>query len=226
MADALVKETEQQGVVEVKEKEALFSKKNRKLITDPLNDDNPITVQVLGICSALAVTVSMKNALVMTLAVVFVLAFSNLTVSVIRNGIPPRIRMIVQLVIIATLVTIVNEVLKTYSFSAYKELSVYIGLIITNCIVMGRLEAFAMGNGPWKSFLDGLGNAAGYGIILLIVAFFREFLGTGKIFGFEILADSWYPDNGILIMPVSAMFLVGILVWAHRAWNRRLVDIS
>lgn len=223
MAETLESQIEE--VVVVKEKEPLFSKKNRKLITDPLNDDNPITVQVLGICSALAVTVSMMNALVMTLAVAFVLAFSNLTISLIRRSIPPRIRMIVQLVVIAALVTVVNEVLKTYQFSAYKQLSVYIGLIITNCIIMGRLEAFAMGNGPWKSLLDGIGNAAGYGVILLIIAFFRELFGSGSVFGFTLLGD-WYPKNGLLVMPVSAMFLIGILIWVHRAWNNKLVDIS
>jgi len=223
MAEVIDSQVEE--VVVVKEKDPLFSKKNRKLITDPLNDDNPITVQVLGICSALAVSVSMMNAMVMTIAVLFVLAFSNLTTSLIRNFIPPRIRMIVQLVIIATLVTVVNEVLKTYQFGAYKQLSVYIGLIITNCIIMGRLEAFAMGNGPWKSMLDGIGNGLGYGVILLIIAFFRELFGSGTVFGFEILGD-WYPKNGLLVMPVSAMFLIGLLIWVHRAWNKKLVDIS
>lgn len=218
-------EVKEQEVKEVKAKEPLFGAKNRRLITDPLDDDNPITVQVLGICSALAVSVSMKNALVMTLAVGFVIAFSNLIISLIRNAIPPRIRMIVQLVVIATLVTIVNEVLKTYSFAAYKELSVYIGLIITNCIVMGRLEAFAMGNGPWRSFLDGLGNMLGYGVILMLVAFVREFFGTGKLFDKQILGD-WYPSNGFLIMPVSAMFIIGLIIWIQRARNKKLVDIS
>lgn len=218
-------EVKEQEVKEVKAKEPLFGAKNRRLITDPLDDDNPITVQVLGICSALAVSVSMKNALVMTLAVGFVIAFSNLIISLIRNAIPPRIRMIVQLVVIATLVTIVNEVLKTYSFAAYKELSVYIGLIITNCIVMGRLEAFAMGNGPWRSFLDGLGNMLGYGVILMAVAFVREFFGTGKLFDKQILGD-WYPSNGFLIMPVSAMFIIGLIIWIQRARNKKLVDIS
>lgn len=211
--------------VEVKEKEPLFSKKNRRLITDPLNDDNPITVQVLGICSALAVTVSMKNALIMTVAVMFVLSAANVIIAAIRSWIPPRIRMIVQLVVIATLVTIVSEILKTFSFTAYKELSVYIGLIITNCIVMGRLEAFAMGNKPWQSFLDGIGNAAGYGVILLAVAFFRELFGTGKLFGLTILGE-WYEPNGLMVMSVSAMFLVGVYIWIQRSMNKKLVDIS
>ncbi len=211
--------------VAVKEKEPLFSKKNRRLITDPLNDDNPITVQVLGICSALAVTVSMKNALIMTIAVAFVVAMANVTISALRNLIPPRIRMIVQLVVIATLVTIVSEVLKTFSFDAYKELSVYIGLIITNCIVMGRLEAFAMGNKPWQSFLDGIGNALGYGVILLLVAFFRELFGTGKLFGAQIFGD-WYVPNGLMVMPASAIFLVGIIIWIQRSMKKELIDIS
>lgn len=221
---AEVKEQEVQEV-EVKEKEPLFSKKNRRLITDPLNDDNPITVQVLGICSALAVTVSVKNALIMTLSVIFVLSAANVTISVLRKWIPPRIRMIVQLVVIATLVTIVSEVLKTFSFSAYKELSVYIGLIITNCIVMGRLEAFASSNKPWQSLLDGFGNAAGYGVILIIVAFFRELFGSGTLLGFQIFGD-WYEPNGLMVMSVSAMFLVGIIIWVQRSWRKELVDIS
>ena len=219
---AEVKELEVQEV-EVKEKEPLFSKKNRRLITDPLNDDNPITVQVLGICSALAVTVSVKNALIMTLSVIFVLCAANVTISVIRNWIPGRIRMIVQLVVIATLVTIVSEVLKTFSFSAYKELSVYIGLIITNCIVMGRLEAFASSNKPWQSFLDGFGNAAGYGVILIIVAFFRELFGSGRLMGYTIFGD-WYEPNGLMVMSVSAMFLVGIIIWIQRSRNKKLIE--
>jgi len=182
-------------------------------------------VLVLGICSALAVTVSMKNALVMTLAVIFVMALANVIVAVMRNAIPNRIRMIVQLVVIAALVTIVSEFLKAYDFASFKELSVYIGLIITNCIVMGRLEAFAMGNSPWKSFLDGVGNGLGYGVILIIVAFFREVLGKGTLLGIQVLPDSYEP-NGLLVMPVSAMFLVGLLIWIQRAWKKQLVDIS
>lgn len=221
---AEVKEQEIQEV-EVKEKEPLLSKKNRRLVTDPLNDDNPITVQVLGICSALAVTVSLTNALVMSLSVIFVVCASNVAVSLLRKWIPNRIRMIVQLVVIATLVTIVSETLKTYSFSAYKELSVYIGLIITNCIVMGRLEAFASSNKPWQSLLDGLGNSFGYAIILIIVAFFRELFGSGSLFGFQILGD-WYEPNGLMVMSVSAMFILGLLIWVQRTWRKELVDIS
>ncbi|MCJ7758521.1 MAG: NADH:ubiquinone reductase (Na(+)-transporting) subunit D, partial [Gillisia sp.] len=167
-----------------KEKEHFLSKKNRKLLSDPLNDDNPITVQVLGICSALAITVQLEPAIVMALAVTAVLAFSNMIISLIRNLIPNRIRIIVQLVIVASLVVLVDQVLKAYAYDVSKQLSVFVGLIITNCIIMGRLEAFALANGVYKSFLDGIGNAAGYGLILVIVAFFRELLGSGKLFGF------------------------------------------
>ena len=175
-------------VAVVEKKEALkFGKKERKLLTDPLDDNNPITVQVLGICSALAVTTGMKNAAVMAVAVVFVCLFANVITSALRKSIPKQVRMIVQLVIIATLVTVVELVLKAYAFESYKQLSVFIGLIITNCIVMGRLEAFAMANRPYESALDGLGNGIGYGIILLIVAFFREFFGKGEIFGAKII---------------------------------------
>jgi len=225
MSDSTTEQVKEVVVQPIEPKEALFSKKNRRLITDPLNDNNPITVQVLGICSALAVTVSMKNALIMSVAVVFVMALANLIISLLRKAVPSRIRMIVQLVVIATLVTIVGEVLKAYQFPAYKELSIYIGLIITNCIVMGRLEAFAMGNKPWQSFLDGVGNAMGYGAILLLVAFFREFFGKGELFGAKILGD-WYEPNGLMVMSVSAMFLCGAIIWAQRAWRKNLIDIS
>ncbi|WP_461533309.1 NADH:ubiquinone reductase (Na(+)-transporting) subunit D [Sinomicrobium sp.] len=219
------------------EKEPLFSKKNRKLVTDPLNDDNPITVQVLGICSALAITVQLKPALVMALAVMAVVALSNVVVSLIRNIIPNRIRIIVQLVVVAALVILVDQVLKAYSYEVSKQLSVFVGLIITNCIVMGRLEAFALGNGPWKSFLDGIGNAAGYGIILIIVAFFRELLGSGKLFGMEILghkgvtlAESTglyalgYENNGFMLLPPMALIIVGIIIWVQRSRNRKLIE--
>ena len=215
--------------LQVKEpKEALFSKNNRKILKDPLDDNNPITVQVLGICSALAVSGKVYNAVVMTIAVIFVLALANLTISILRKGIPNQIRMIVQLVVIATLVTIVREVLHAFAFSAYTELSVYVGLIITNCIIMGRLEAFAMANSPWKALLDGIGNGIGYGAILILVAVVRELFGAGAFFGipvFEKLGIA-YPTNGILLVPVSAMFLIGIFVWIHRSWNKSLVDIS
>ena len=169
------------------EKEPLFSKQNRALLTDPLDDNNPISVQVLGICSALAITVQLKPALVMSIAVLFVVIASNVIVSLIRNLIPGRIRIIVQLLIVASLVILVDQILKAYAYDVSKELSVFVGLIITNCIVMGRLEAFALANGPWKSFLDGVGNGAGYALILVLVAFFRELLGSGKLFGFEVL---------------------------------------
>ncbi len=217
-----------------------FGKKERKLLTDPLNDNNPITVQVLGICSALAVTTGMKNAAVMAVAVVFVCLFANVFTSMLRNAIPKQVRMIVQLVIIATLVTVVELTLKAVAFESYKSLSVFIGLIITNCIVMGRLEAFAMGNRPYESALDGLGNGFGYGIILLIVAFFREFFGKGELFGAKILGASpeymintaesswlgWYQGNNLMVLFPSAMFVIAVLIWAHRAWNPKLVDVS
>ncbi|MDX1476504.1 MAG: NADH:ubiquinone reductase (Na(+)-transporting) subunit D [Saprospiraceae bacterium] len=229
----------------VKQKVEIFGKKERRLITDPLNDNNPITVQVLGICSALAVTTLVFPSLVMTVAVIFVLAFSNLITSLLRKGIPKQVRMIVQLVIIATLVTVVELTLKAFNFDVYKKLSVFIGLIITNCIIMGRLEAFAMANKPWKSFLDGVGNALGYGAILLIVAFFREVFGKGTLFagtGIEMkiigpAADywidttqsamfAWYAPNNLMVLPAAAMFIIGILIWIQRGYNRKLVDIS
>ena len=172
-----------------KEREPLFSKKNRKLLSDPMDDNNPITVQVLGICSALAITVQLKPALVMSISVMAVMAASNVIISVLRNLIPNRIRIIVQLVVVAAMVILVDQILRAYAYDVSKELSIFIGLIITNCIVMGRLEAFALGNGVWKSFLDGIGNAAGYGFILILVAFFRELLGSGKLFGYQVIPD-------------------------------------
>lgn len=212
---------------ELEKKEAAFAfgKKERKLLTDPLNDNNPITVQVLGICSALAVTTLLDKALVMSIAVVFVCAFSNLIISVLRRSIPKSVRMIVQLVAIAFLVTVVELVLKAVNYPIYVELSVFIGLIITNCIIMGRLEAFAMANGPWKSFLDGIGNGIGYGIILIIVAAIRELFGKGSLLGYQILGD-WYTPNGLMVLFPSAMFVIGILIWIHRSWNRSLIDVS
>jgi Na+-transporting NADH:ubiquinone oxidoreductase subunit D len=212
-------------MAEVAQQSSLLGKKERKLLTDPLDDNNPITVQVLGICSALAVTAAMKPSFVMAVAVVFVCAFSNLIISLLRKSIPGRIRMIVQLVVIAFLVTIVEQVLKAYQFDLYKQLSVYIGLIITNCIIMGRLEAFAMGNKPWQSFLDGLGNGIGYGVILLAVAFFRELFGKGELFGATIFGD-WYIGNGLMVTPPAAMFLIGIMIWVQRSRNKALIDIS
>jgi len=214
-------------ITKVAEKEAAFAfgKKERKLLTDPLNDNNPITVQVLGICSALAVTTKVDASFVMAIAVVFVCAFANLIISVLRNSIPKSVRMIVQLVAIATLVTIVELVLKAVNYPVFTELSVFIGLIITNCIVMGRLEAFAMANGPWKSFLDGIGNGIGYGIILIVVAAIRELFGKGTFYNIQILGD-WYTPNGLMVLFPSAMFVIGILIWIHRSWNRDLIDVS
>jgi Na+-transporting NADH:ubiquinone oxidoreductase subunit D len=211
-----------------KKSESLFSKKNRALLSDPLDDNNPITVQVLGICSALAITVQLKPALVMTLSVVFVMGASNVIISILRNLIPNRIRIIVQLVVIASLVALVEQVLKAFSYDVYKELSIFIGLIITNCIVMGRLEAFALGNGVWKSFLDGIGNAAGYGIILIIVAFFRELLGSGKLLGYQVIPDfiyaMGYENNGLMLLSPMALITVGIMIWIQRSRNRKLIE--
>jgi len=219
------------------EKEALFSPKNKRLIFDPLNDDNPITVQVLGICSALAITVQLKPAIVMSVAVLFVVVMSNVIVSLLRNMIPSRIRIIVQLVIVAGLVILVDLILKAYLYDVSKELSVFVGLIITNCIIMGRLEAFALGNGPWKSFLDGIGNAGGYAIILIVVAFFRELLGSGKLLGYEILGhkgktllDSTglyqygYENNGFMLLSPMALIALGIYIWVQRSKNRKLIE--
>ncbi len=224
-------------------KEGLLSKKNRKLVTDPFSDNNPITVQVLGICSALAVTSKLDKAIVMSIAVIAVTALANVTISSLRKMIPPQIRMIVQLVVIASLVTLVREVLHAFSFNMYKELSVYIGLIITNCIVMGRLEAFAMANKPYQSLLDGIGNGLGYGAILIAVAFFRELFGMGTLMGWPVMeyffvGVNWvrdlfgasnpiaYTPNGVMVMPAAAMFLIGIFIWIQRSWNKSLVDIS
>ncbi len=210
-------------------KEALFSKKNRKLISDPLNDNNPITVQVLGVCSALAITVQLKPAIVMALSVLAVLSVANVIISLLRNLIPSRIRIIVQLIVIATLVILVDEVLEAYVYDVSKELSVFVGLIITNCIIMGRLEAFGMANGPWKSFLDGLGNAFGYGWILIVVAFFRELLGSGTLYGYPVfeklgLYNYGYENNGMMILPPMALITVGILIWIQRTKNTKLIE--
>ena len=184
--------------------EPIFSKKNRKLLSDPLDDNNPITVQVLGICSALAITVQLKPAIVMTMSVIFVMAASNVIISILRNLIPNRIRIIVFLVVISSLVALVDQFLKAYAYDVSKELSIFIGLIVTNCIVMGRLEAFALGNGVWKSFLDGIGNAIGYGIILILVAFFRELLGSGNLMGYQVIPDfiyeMGYENNGLMLL--------------------------
>ncbi|MEP6596715.1 MAG: NADH:ubiquinone reductase (Na(+)-transporting) subunit D [Ginsengibacter sp.] len=215
--------------VKVKEpKERLFSTANKKLLKDPLNDSNPITVQVLGICSALAVTVQMKPSIVMALSVMVVTAFSSLVISSIRNFIPDRIRIIVQLVIVAALVILVDQVLKAFVYDVSKQLSVFVGLIITNCIVMGRLEAFAMANKPWPSFLDGIGNGLGYGLILVVVSAIREFFGSGKLMGFQLVPDSFYKagyfNNGLTILPPMALIIVGILIWIQRSKNPKLIE--
>jgi Na+-transporting NADH:ubiquinone oxidoreductase subunit D len=205
-----------------------MSAENKKVLTTPIFDNNPIALQVLGICSALAVTSSMKNALVMTLAVVFVTAFSNLFISILRNHIPKRVRIIVQMAIIASLVIVVDQVLKAFSYQLSKELSVFVGLIITNCIVMGRAEAFAMKEKPGVSFLDGIGNGLGYGFILVTVAFFRELFGFGTLFGIEILPliqnGGWYQANGLLVLPFSSFFIIGLIIWAVRQWKPEQVE--
>ncbi|MCW0481141.1 NADH:ubiquinone reductase (Na(+)-transporting) subunit D [Gaoshiqia sediminis] len=213
------------------DREPLFSKKNLGLLSNPLNSSNPITVQVLGICSALAVTAQLKPAVVMSISVIAVLAFANVIISLLRNTIPNRIRIIVQLVVIAALVILVDQVLKAFVYDVSKQLSVFVGLIITNCILMGRLEAFALGNKPWPSFLDGLGNGAGYGAILVIVGFFRELLGSGSIFGFKLIPESWYivnggfySNNGMMILPPMALITVGVIIWVQRSKNRKLIE--
>lgn len=212
------------AIEEVKVKapsEPLFSKKNRKLVSNPLDADNPITVQVLGICSALAVTVQMKPTLVMCIAVFAVLAASSVSISLLRNTIPGRIRIIVQLGVVASLVAVVDQVLQAYAYDVSKQLSVFVGLIITNCIVMGRLEAFALGNKPWPSFLDAAGNALGYSAILMSVAFVRELLGSGSVFGLKVFeaAGLNYGGNGVLVTPAGACIVLGLLIWAQRARN-------
>jgi Na+-transporting NADH:ubiquinone oxidoreductase subunit D len=219
--------------------EPLFSKKNRKLVTDPLSDNNPITVQVLGVCSALAITVQVEQAVVMSAAVIFVVALGNVVISLLRNLIPGRIRIIVQLVTAASLVIIVNQILMAYVPDVSAKLSVFVGLIITNCIIMGRFEAFAMGNKPWPSFLDGLGNAAGYAIILLIVSIFRELLGSGSLYGIPILGSPipvegypngtglfnlGYMNNNLMVLPPMALIIVGVLIWIQRSRNKNLIE--
>ncbi|MBK8080783.1 MAG: NADH:ubiquinone reductase (Na(+)-transporting) subunit D [Saprospiraceae bacterium] len=217
-----------------------FGKAEKKLITDPISDNNPITIQVLGVCSALAVTTLVSKALVMGVAVIFVTAFSNLFTSMLREYIPKSVRMIVQLVIIAFLVTVVELILKAVNYPIWKELSVFIGLIITNCILMGRLEAFAMANKPWRSFLDGIGNGLGYSIILIMIAVVRELFGKGSLLDYKIIGPtaeyavntssiswlSWYAPNNLLILSPAAMFIIAIIIWVQRSRNPKLVDIS
>jgi len=204
-----------------KRSEPLFSKKNKKLITNPLDIDNPITVQVLGVCSALAVTTQLKPAFIMSLSLLVVTACSNVAISAMRNSIPSRIRIIVQLAVVSLWVTLVNELLKAYVYDVSKQLAVFVGLIITNCIVMGRLEAYAMSNKPWPSFLDGVGNGLGYGLILMAVAFFRELLGSGALFGYKIFdaAGLHYQGNGLMLLPAGACIIVGIVIWVQRSIN-------
>ncbi|HSI75325.1 MAG TPA: NADH:ubiquinone reductase (Na(+)-transporting) subunit D [Lunatimonas sp.] len=218
-------ETAEKVVEEKKDVEALLSKRRKKLITDPLVDDNPITIQVLGICSALAVTTQLQPTMIMALSVIFVIVMANLVISVLRNKIPSRVRIIVQLAIVATLVTLVNEVLKAFAYDMYKELSVFVGLIITNCIVMGRLEAYAMGNKPYDAILDGFGSGLGYSWIILAVAFFRELLGSGSLFGVPIYdsisglfgEDFNLATNGLMVSPVGAFIILGLIIWVQRS---------
>ncbi|MFH1319843.1 MAG: NADH:ubiquinone reductase (Na(+)-transporting) subunit D [Bacteroidota bacterium] len=225
-----VEQTEAKGKPDLlkERKEPLFSKKNRRLLSEPLDDTNPITVMVLGICSALAITVQVEQAVVMTLSVMAVLAFGNVIISLLRNYIPNRIRIIVQLTVVAALVILVDQVLKAFVYDVSKALSVFVGLIITNCIIMGRLEAFALGNKPWPAFLDGIGNAAGYGIILIIVSVVRELFGSGKLYGFEIIPQSFYDlgymNNNMMILPPMALIVVGIIIWVQRSRNTKLFE--
>jgi Na+-transporting NADH:ubiquinone oxidoreductase subunit D len=219
------------AVQEKKKREPLFSKKNKKLISDPMDDANPVTVQVLGICSALAITVKLENALVMTASVLAVMIFGSLIISLIRNMIPSRIRIIVQLVVVASLVIIVDQVLRAFVFEVSQQVGVYVGLIITNCIIMGRFEAFAMGNKAWPSVLDAFGNAIAYGVILVIVAFFRELFGSGTLMGARIIPESIYAENGgfyfnnnMMILPPMALVIVGIIIWVQRARNKELIE--
>ena len=211
-----------------KEKEPMFSAKVLKLLKNPLNLENPVTVQVLGICSALAVTVQMKPAIVMALSVTVVTAFSNLIISALRNTIPSRIRIIVQLVVVAALVIIVDQLLKAYVYDVSKKLSVFVGLIITNCILMGRLEAYAMANKPWPSFVDGIGNGLGYGLILVMVAFFRELFGSGKFYGMPVIPKAFYEfgyvDNGLMILPPMALITIGVIIWVQRSRTKELQE--
>ena len=212
-----------------KEKEPMFSAKILKLLTSPLSQSNPITVQILGICSALAVTAKLKPAFVMALSVTVVTAFSSLIISMLRNTIPSRIRIIVQLVVVASLVILVDQVLKAYVYDVSKQLSVFVGLIITNCIIMGRIEAFALGNKPWPSFVDGIGNGLGYGIILITLGFFRELLGAGTLWGYPVfeklgLYSTGYTNNSLMLLPPMALICVGIIIWIQRSRNKNLIE--
>lgn len=219
MSAETLEQKKQEEVIQ-KPSESLLSKRRKRLVGDPLNEDNPITIQVLGICSALAITVKLEPTLIMSIAVVFVIVFSNLIISLIRNLIPNRVRIIVQLAVIATLVTLVSEVLKAYNYEMYKVLGAFVGLIITNCIVMGRLEAFAMGNKPYDSILDGIGSGFGYAWIILTVAFFRELFGSGSIFDFKLFEAVGivnFPTNGLMVDSIGAFMVLGILIWIQRS---------
>lgn len=207
---------------------ALFDKKNRETLLDPISKNNPVVVQVLGICSALAVTSKLEPSIVMAISVTVVVAFANVIISLLRKTIPNNIRVIVQLVVVAALVSIVSEVLEAFAFDLNKQLSVFVGLIITNCILMGRLEAFAMTNKPWPSFLDGIGNGLGYGLILVIVGFFRELFGSGTLFGIQVIPQSFYDmgyvNNGLFILPPMALIIVAVIIWVHRSWKPELQE--
>ena len=211
----------------------LFNSESKKIISDPINVNNPISLQVLGICSALAVTIRLDQAIIMTLAVVFVLCSSNVILSLIRNYIPARVRIVIMLSVIASLVSVVDELLKAYLYDMSKQLSVFVGLIITNCIIMGRFEAFALGNGPWKSFLDGVGNSLGYAVILIIVGFFRELLGSGTLLGIQVLGDPiektglyafGYENYGFMLLSPMALIVVGLIIWVQRSRNQALIE--
>lgn len=214
---------------ETKVREPLFSKKNRRLLIDPLNENNPITVQVLGICSALAITVKVEPAVVMGISVIAVMAFANIITSLLRNLIPNRIRIIVQLVVVASLVILVDQILKAYMYEVSKQLSVFVGLIITNCIIMGRIEAFSLGNKPWKSFLDGVGNGAAYAGILILVAFIRELFGSGTVYGYPLMEqlgvyELGYVNNGMMLLPPMALIVVAAIIWVQRAKTPSLIE--
>ncbi|MDR0692378.1 MAG: NADH:ubiquinone reductase (Na(+)-transporting) subunit D [Prevotellaceae bacterium] len=215
----------------IDQKEPLFSTKILRLFTNPINKGNPITVLILGVCSALAVTAKMKPAIVMAISVIVVTGFSSFIISLLRNTIPNRIRIIVQLVVVAALVILVDQVLRAYAYEVSKQLSVFVGLIITNCIIMGRIEAFALGNKPWPALVDGVGNGIGYGLILIVVAFFRELLGSGTLFGHQVIPENWYianggfyENNGLMILPPMALIMVGVIIWIQRSFNKQLIE--
>lgn len=211
-----------------REKEPLFSLKNRRLLTTPFSKENPVVVQILGVCSALAVTAKLEPAVVMAVSVTVVTAFASMIMSMLRKTIPDRIRIIVQLVVIAALVIVVDQLLQAFLYDVSKQLSVFVGLIITNCIIMGRVEAFALANKPWPSFLDGAGNGIGYGLILVVVGFFRELLGAGQLWGYQVIPESFYKagyvDNGLMLLPPMALILVGLIIWIHRSYNKNLIE--